>query len=495
MARNTVYMYVRMLVLMVISLYTSRIVLRELGVDDYGTYSLVGSIVAMFSSLRTIFASATQRFLNIEMGKGNQDRLWQIFSMSVLVNAVIAVVFVLCVEAVGYWFLNYKINIAPDRLLTAKWVFQLSVASAVVTLMTTPFDAVLIAREKMSAYAVFYIIEGFLKLGTVCLLIFIGTDKLLVYAVMQLCVAVIVRTINWWYCTRKFDECKFRFFWERDYLKQMLSFAGWNFLGNTAYSMSHNGLNMVMNVFGGTVVNAARGIAYNINTIADQFVHNIAVVVNPYCLKTYAEGKHEKFMQAIYLSSKLLFCVQLCITLPVIFMTEELLGLWLGQIPAFSVVFVQLVLLNTQIRALHPSIDTLFKALGNIKYYQIVENVILLMPIAASFIALKYGAPYYSVFLFVILFNVIAFAAVLVLARRIADLNIKDYFFSVLSPCTCALVLIGLFFKLMQLCAFTAFYLKALYTAGTLVFIIFFIYLSGLNSQEKTILHSILKRH
>ena len=176
------------------------------------------------------------------------------------------------------------------------------------------------------------------------------------------------------------------------------------------------------------------------------------------------------------------------------FMTEELLGLWLGQIPAFSVVFVQLVLLNTQIRALHPSIDTLFKAVGNIKYYQIVENVILLMPIAASFIALKYGAPYYSVFLFVILFNVIAFAAVLVLARRIADLNIKDYFFSVLSPCTCALVLIGLFFKLMQLCAFTAFYLKALYTAGSLLFILFFIYLSGLNSQEKTILHSILKR-
>ena len=495
LAKNTVYMYVRMVVLMVIALFTSRIVLRELGVEDYGIYSLVGSIVAMFSSLRTLFASSTQRFLNFEMGRGNNDRLWQIFSMSILVNAIIAIIFVVCVEAVGYWFLNYKINISPDRLLTAKWVFQLSVASAVVTLMTTPFDAVLIAHEKMNAFAGFSILEGMLKLGTVCLLMYYGADKLLFYAVMQLCVAVIMRMINSWYCTHYFSESRFRFFWDKAYLKKMLSFAGWNFFGNTAYTLTHNGLNMIMNVFGGPVLNAARGIAYNVNTMAEQFVNNIVVVVNPYCYKTYAEGNRQKFMQAIFLSSKVLFSVQICLTLPVIFLTKELLGLWLGQIPPYSVLFVQLILINTQIRSLHQNIDTLFKAVGDLKYYQIVENVILLLPIAASYIALRYGAPYYSVFLFVILFNVIAFFAVLLVARRVAELHLRDYLVSVLCPCTGAAILMGIMFKGMDLIAFSSLFLRILYTSCSLLLVMLFIYLCGLNVQEKIILRSIIKKH
>lgn len=230
LAKNTAFMYGRMIILTLITLYTSRVVLRELGVDDFGIYNVVGSIVAMFSALRGLFATSTQRFMNYEMGKGNRDRLQLVFNTGSLINVILAAVFVVGVEIVGWWFFEYKINVDPSRLVAAKWVFQLSVASAVVSMMTTPYDAVLIAHERMDFYAIMAIVEGLLRLGIVFLLVASPIDKLVFYGLLQLVVSVLVRLINAIYCKKRFPESHYKRCWDRGLFKEMSVFAGWNFL-------------------------------------------------------------------------------------------------------------------------------------------------------------------------------------------------------------------------------------------------------------------------
>ena len=375
LAKNTLFMYVRMGLLMLISLYTSRVVLRELGVEDYGTYNLVGSVVAMFTSLKILFSSSTQRFLNYEMGQGNLDRLQLVFNISIIVHIVISVVFVILVESVGLWFLGSKINVEPDRFFAANAVFHLSVLTAVVSVMTVPYDAIIIAHEKMAFYSYVSIFEGIMRLVIVFLLTYLPFDKLITYAGLQMLVTLLVRFINTTYCKRNFAESHVKRLWDKSYFKKMMSFASWNFLGITSYTLFHNGLNMILNVFGGTVVNAARGVAYQINNVLLQFINNVTVVINPYCVKIWAAGEREKAFKMIFFSSKILFFIQLCLLIPIFYLTPEILQVWLGQIPEYSVVFIRLILVYSLVRSLHPSLDLLFKSCGNIKAYQITEGL------------------------------------------------------------------------------------------------------------------------
>ena len=303
-------MYVRMGILMLISLYTSRIVLEELGIDDYGIYNLVGSVVGMFTSLKILFSSSTQRFLNYEMGRGKEESLQLVFNISIIVHLLICLVFVILVESVGIWFLESKINVAPDRHFAASVVFHLSVFTAVIGIMTTPYDAVVIAHERMDFYAYVSIFEGIMRLLIVTLLAYLPYDKLITYGVLQMLVSIIVRLINTIYCKRRFPETHAKRMWDKQYFKKMMSFACWNFLGTTVFTLYHNGLNMILNVFGGTIVNAARGIAYQINNVLLQFINNVTVVINPYCIKLWSAGEKEKAFKMIFFSSKILFIIQ-----------------------------------------------------------------------------------------------------------------------------------------------------------------------------------------
>ena len=493
-AKNSLAMYVRMFVILIISLYSSRIVLQTLGVEDYGTYCLVGSIVALFSSLRSIFASSTQRFLNFEMGRNNHAKLKSVFSTSMIVNLMIAVVFVVLVEIVGGWFLNHKINIDPERIYAAKIVFQCSVLTAVISLLTTPYDAVIIAHERMNIYAIFSIVESCLKLFVVILLPYLPFDKLISYAVMLVLVACLIRLLNTIYCRLNFQECKFSFNLDTNYLKEMTSFAGWNFLGNTAYSLTHNGISLVMNVFGGTIVNAAKGIAYNVNSIAEQFINNIVVVINPFTIKTYANGNIEKFYKIIFLSSKMLFSVQLCLTLPIMFMTSELLNLWLGEIPQYSVIFLQLLLINTQIRSLHYSIDTIFKAVGRLREYQLIEIIVISSSLLISYITLKNGFPYYSVFITIAIVNIVAMFCVILLAHKKADLQLHTYTSNVILPCMLTISFaIGLFY-LKMLFPFNNIIDLIIYTMLSLIILLAFMFFIGFSSTERSYVYNLLKK-
>lgn len=436
LAKNTAFMYLRMGILMLISLYTSRIVLEELGIDDYGIYNLVGSVVGMFTSLKILFSSSTQRFLNYEMGRGKEESLQLVFNISIIVHLLICLVFVMLVESVGIWFLESKINVAPDRHFAASVVFHLSVFTAVIGVMTTPYDAVVIAHERMDFYAYVSIFEGIMRLLIVTLLAYLPYDKLITYGVLQMLVSVIVRLINVIYCKRRFLETHTKKMWNKQYFKQMMSFACWNFLGTTVFTLYHNGLNMILNVFGGTVVNAARGIAYQINNVLLQFINNVTVVINPYCIKLWSAGEKEKAFKMIFFSSKILFIIQLCLLTPLYYLTPEILQIWLGQVPEYSVTFIRLILIYSLVRSLHPSLDLLFKSCGNIKNYQIAEGCLQFLPLLVSYIILKQGAPYASAFVIAIIGEIINMMVVILLAHKIAGLDILQYSIKVLTPCS-----------------------------------------------------------
>lgn len=494
LAKNTAYMYIRMFVLMLISLYTSRLVLQILGVEDYGIYSLVGSIVAMFNSLRTIFSSSTQRFLNYEMGCGNMEKLQLIFNMSLIINLLISIIFILITEFAGIYFFEYKANISFERIYAAKIVFQLSLISAVLHIMTTSYDALIIAHEKMSFFAYMSIFEGVLKLIIVYLLTISPFDKLIFYAFLYLVVALLVLIINAIYCHYSFIECKLKRQWDHSYLKNMIGFAGWNFLGNTVYALNQHGLNIVLNIFGGPIVNAAKGISYQINSMVTQIMNNIVVVFNPYCIKTYASGDLEKTTNLIYLFSKLMFFILLLISIPLILMTKEILSLWLVEVPQFTVDFVQITMLILLVRSLHYPIDIVYKSIGKLRGYQIIECIVLSLPIIASYVALRFNGPYYSIFLFLLFFEIINFAIIIFYLERISFFSTMDYSKKVLKPCFLMFLMLPICYIVLnsQVNSILCQIIVSIISMLSITLIMYFI---GLNEDEKKQIKSIIKKN
>lgn len=486
-------MYFRMLFLMLISFYSSRVVLRELGVNDFGIYNLVGSVVAMFSSLKTIFATSTQRFINYEIGKKNYRALKSIFNTSLLINAGIAICFVVIVEIVGYWFLNYKIQIQPDRLFAAKCVFQFSLLSAVVSIITSTFDAEVIAHEKMNFYAYLSIFESILKLAIVFVLPWFNFDILIFYGMMIMAISFVALAADYIYCRNSFEECRLTFRTDKAYLKEMTKFAGWNFLGTNAYILAQNGINMILNVFGGPVVNAARGIAYQVNGAINQFISNIVIVVNPYCVKSYAEGNMERTFSIINSISKILIFVQYLIMIPLIIWTEWILKIWLGIVPEYSAIFLRLILIYSFVRSLHPPIDILFKAHGNLKIYQICEGLILLLPLLISYCALKAGANIASVFVIMILFDVVNLFAILYIVNRQTGFPINEYFKKVLIPCSVLFIVVTVSVTLSPIDLGTI----ALITLPIIIDIlsIIYFYVCGISKNERITINKIIRKY
>ena len=427
-----------------IAFYTSRILLRELGVDDFGVYNVVGGVVAMFSSLRGAFASSIQRFLNHEMGLNNFYEIKRIFSMSIVIHIVICACFLLLTETAGLWFVNNKLVIDASRLASANWVFHFSILAALVTIMTIPYDALIIAHERMDVFACISILDAALKLLVVLLLVWFGGDKLKLYAVLLFLVSLITRSVSSIYCRRRFEECRFRFFRDKDLFKKLGSFAGWNFLGNTAYALSNEGANILLNIFGGPSANAARGIAYQVRSAVTTFIGNIQTAANPHSVKLYAQKKAEELFTVIYTTSRVAFFIILIVCLPVFAYTEPLLKVWLGEVPEHSAGFVKLILLFLLVRVFHGPLDTLFKATGKIKAYQIVDSAILLLTIPLSYLLLKTGFALESVFVVMAVVELINLVAILCVAKKTAQLRIAEYLEKVMVRSLFCLIVAGI---------------------------------------------------
>lgn len=497
LAKNTVYMYIRMIVLTIVTLYTSRVVLQQLGVEDFGIYSVVGSVVAMFSSLRGLFASSTQRFINYQMGRGCYDTVKTIFNMSIAIQLIISLGLLFLAESVGIWFIESKMSVEPDRVFAAHWTLQLSLLSVIFSMITTPFDALIIAHEKMNFYAYVAIFEAILRLVIVFVLNYSPIDKLICYAALQLLITLIVFLINLCYCRYSFAECRFQKSWSRDVFFEMSSFAGWNFLGNTAFALTQNGLNMLLNTFVGVAANAAREIAYQVNAALVKALGAITIVINPYCTKTYASGQLDKTLNIIYLSSKIYMMIQIFIALPLCVYSEDVLSLWLGAVPKYANGFVKLVMLHTVIRSIHYPLNNLFISVGNLKRYQIAEVIILSIPLLFSYVFLKNGFEPFVVFWMMIVFEIINYFAIINIAHKDAYLPKKEYLRRVIVPCIVVLIVGILGF---YVCSITQYLLyKGLLLIVSLIAISTCMFFIGLNEQEKsqlyTVMQQLLRKH
>lgn len=487
LARNTIYMYIRMVVVMLVALYTSRIILRTLGIADYGIYNVVGSIVIMFNSVKTIFSSSTQRFINYELGKGNQDALNLVFNLSIRINLLIGALFFILVEVVGLWFINTHINVPADRLFAAQVVFQISVLSAIIGLMMTSFEAVIIAHEHMGFYAGMSIADVLFKLVIAFSLPLFPHDRLITYALLLLLASVVLSAVRWVYCKSRFEEVVFKKVWDQQYFREMTVFAGWNFFGNTAYALTNNGLNMVLNVFGGPVVNAARGIAFQVNAALQQLVRNLSIVVEPFAIKTYAEGHHQKSFDVLYMSSKVYFLVQLLVVIIFSFFTEEIVSLWLGMVPLYVVSFLIFLLWYSLVRALHNPINALFASVGDMKYYQLFEGIWLSSPVLISYILLKFGYPFYSVFLIQFVVEVINAVVISLIAKRVCGLNWSLYARRVYLPCLMAFLIYLAHFYYVFMYA-DSIMMKTIFACSALVLSVVPMYFWGFRKEEKQIL-------
>lgn len=439
-AKNTLLLYIRMLFTMGVSLFTSRVILQVLGVEDFGIYNVVGGIITMFSFINGGMVSATQRYLTFEIGRGDQEKLKRVFTTALQIHALISLIIVLLGETVGLWFLCNKMVIPESRFTAAMWVYQCSIIACVVNIMSIPYNADIIAHEKMSAFAYISIFEVSLKLAIVYLLTLIPLDKLIVYSILILVVQVSIRFIYSIYCKRHFQEAQYYHFWDTSLLREMLSFAGWSFWGNLAVVLYTQGLNMMLNVFFGPIVNAARGIAVQVQSAVQQFVSNFQTALNPQITKSYAVGDLNYMRTLMFRSARFSFFLLFIIALPVLFETEFLLTIWLKTVPSNAVIFTQIMLCISMIYTTANPCAIVNQATGRVKKYQAVVGSILLLILPISYVVLKLGAPAYCVFIVHFCVELIAQIARMIMLRSLVSLSIIDYLRNVYLPITLTII-------------------------------------------------------
>ena len=445
-AKNTLLLYLRMLFLMIVSLYTSRVVLNTLGVEDFGTYNVVGGIVAMFGFINGAMSTGTQRFLTFELGRGNTEQLKKVFSTSIVIHGIISLLIIILAESVGLWFFYEKMVIPANRVEAALWVYQLSILSTVVMIMSVPYNATIIAHEKMSAFAYISVLEVILKLAIVYLLMIGHIDKLKLYAILMFLVQLFIRLIYSSYCNHHFQETKFHIkLWDSKLLREMLSFTGWNMWGNCAVIAFTQGVNLLLNIFFGPTVNAARGIAVQVQNTVTQFSHNFQTALNPQITKSYAIGDLKYMHNLVYRSSKFTFFLLLFLSLPIILETKTILYAWLKTVPQYTVTFLRLMLCITIIDAIANPLMVSAAATGKVKIYQGIVGGILLCILPISWGILKLGGNPTSVFIVHLCIVVVAFIVRLFIVRSMIGLILSDYLKKVILNClivgTCALVI------------------------------------------------------
>lgn len=430
-ARNTLLLYVRMLFLMLISLYTSRVILNALGESDYGIYNVVGGVVLMFSVLSGSLSAAISRFITYELGVGSVEKLKRVFSSSVTIQFGLAAIMVVLAETIGLWFVKNHMVIPAERMTAAIWVYQLSVVTFAVGLVSVPYNAAIIAHERMSAFAYISIIEAVGKLVVAWAISINPIDRLVFFAIMVALIAVVIRFIYGWYCKRYFEECTYHFVYDHTLLKQMFGFAGWNFIGASSAVLRDHGGNILINLFFGPTVNAARAIATRINIAITSFVSNFMVALNPQITKSYANGDHEYMFKLIFQGARFSFYILLLLCLPVILNTHFILVVWLKLVPEHTVEFVQLSLLFALCECVSSPLVTAMLATGRIRNYQIVVGGLQMMNLPVSWIFLYFGAAPESVVIVAIFISQCCLLARLIMLRGLIGLKARAFMKSV----------------------------------------------------------------
>ena len=427
-AKNTLLLYVRLLLTMVIGLYTSRVILNTLGISDYGINNVVAGFVSMFTLLTSSLSAAIGRFINVSLGKGDIQRLKTVFSTSVTIMLVMSVIMLIVAEPISLWFLNNKMNIPEGRMYAANWVLQFSLLSFVVNLISVPYNAIIIAHERMGVYAYMSIFDVTMKLVIVYMLYISPFDKLITYSFLFLCVGIIDRIIYGVYCGRHFEEAHYRFVFDKSLLKNMGSFAGWNLFGSGSYLFNTQGVNIITNIFFGVTANAARGVANQVEGIVKQFVTNFTTAINPQIMKSYAKGDMDYLYSLVCRGAKFSYLLMLLFVVPFMFETEVLMQLWLKNYPPEAPMFLRLSLIGTMFDMLGNSTANAAWATGHIKkYYMYVATIgCLVFPISWGLFAL--GCPaYMSYVVFIVVYFILMFVKVQIIKGLISFNPIMYY--------------------------------------------------------------------
>ncbi len=406
-AKNTMYLYIRMLLTMTVSLYTSRVVLNALGASDYGINNVVGGTVSMFAFLSGTIATAVQRFLSIALGQGDSDSLKKIFECSQFLIWGISIFTIILLESVGLYLLNTQLVIPEDRMYAAHWVFQLSTISLFVSMISIPYNAAIIAHEKMSAFASLSLVDIFLKLLIAFSLLILSDsiDSLIFYASLICLSSIVMRVLYTIYCKRNFSECRnLKVRYDKQLVQSMLSFFSWNTIGACSYVAKEQGINIVLNIFCGTIVNAARGITGQVTGALYGFISNFQVAMNPQITKYYAQHDYENLYVLVFRGAKFSFYLFFFLALPVYIDIDYLLKMWLTNVPDHTSSFVRLTILLMFLESISSPVITCLLAVGRVKVYQIVVGTVLLLNLPLSYIALKCGlAPESALFIAIIL--------------------------------------------------------------------------------------------
>lgn len=495
LAKNTLLLYFRMLFLMGVSLYTSRVVLNALGVENYGIYNVVGGVVAMFSILSSSLSAAISRFITFELGKENQDRLVKVFSSAITIQIVLMLIVIVLAEVVGVWFLNAKMNIPIDRMYTANWVFQFSILTFSINLISIPYNAAIIAHEKMSVFAYISILEAAGKLLMAWLITISPIDKLFSYSVLMCLVAVFIRLIYGWYCKFHFAECSYHFVFDKKLLKEMFGFAGWNFIGASSFMLKDQGINVLLNIFFGAIVNAARSIAFQVNIAVNSFAQNFMMALNPQIVKSYASGDLNYVYTLMKQGARFSYFMLLVLSLPIMVRTHYILQIWLNIVPDHTVNFVRIVLMTSLIDSLSLPLQTVAQATGKIKRYQITVGGLTLFCFPLAYIGLElYGYPEIALWV-VLLVSVLTFIARLVVLKRLIKLNIRTYLKSVFVNVLIVSVIALLFTYYINLLIDDDFRGMLLVSMSSIMTTLFVIYFVGCNHVERKIINSKIMKY
>lgn len=498
-AKNTLFLYFRMFITMGVGLYTSRLVLEQLGVSDYGIYSLVGGIVAMFGFFNAAMATATQRYLTIDIGQGNFERLQKTFSATLTIHIGIALFVTIIAETIGLWYVNYVMVFSQERLFAVNVVYQFSIAATFLGIVQIPYNALIIAKERMKVFAYVSILEALLKLSAVSLLIFFGRDKLVTYAILTFVVATIIRFIYQKYCRKNFIESHYKFEYDKKSFKELMSFTGWNSLGSIALLVSSQGNNLILNLFYGTTANAAFGITLLVQGIVLSFVQNFQTAVNPQIVKSYAKANFAQMQNLIFQTSKFSFFLLFILITPILLNTDYILKLWLKILPEGTSVMLNLALINILIEILSFSLIVGIQAKGDIKYFQIVLGGLVLLNLPISYLVLKMGGQPYSVFIVLIVISIFALALRLYFFTKLLGFASFDFFKKVFFP-TVSVFSVSIALHLLITTVFEFQYKAAtilqliVITLTYGILTVFVIILFGINKSEKKLLIAQLKQ-
>ena len=493
--KNTLFLYVRFFITILVSLYTSRIVLQALGVDDFGIYVIVNSIIGIFYFFQASFDQTAKRFLSFEIGKNDSYRLKETFGSLLSIYGLLCLLLIICYNTFGLFFLNNYLNIDSNKIFSANIVFQVSILTSIILLIKSPYLSAIIANEKMSIYAYISIIEVSFKLLLIYLLLNANTDKLILYSLLLAFTEISIFFLIYFVCIKRFHETRFRFRWNKNIIKKILRFSVWTFYGKFVLIFIHNILNIILNLFYGTAVNGSLGMSRKLGNLISQFVSNFQIALNPAITKSFAQKKLSQLNNLLFDGSKYGFYLMIIIGFPVIYEMDAILSFWLEDVPKYCSEFATLIIINKILDTLTSSIELSAEATENIKKYKLVVYTFILFSLPLSFLILYLDYPPFYVFYISILFTVLSIFLRLVMLSKILKFSINDYFKSVIIPVSSIFIsnilILFIYSKFLEPSNFR-FLSNSLFVVFSTSLCIYFI---GFNKKERNFIVGRLRNH